>query len=278
MERSFTAERLLHCVFFNAANAGLPIIPLTINPGRVIVELLTDGEVFFLHEERIRKFSRGTIFWHIEGEKTIWDTTASSPYKCAAYHFSVPCKERLFPRVSQWRGSSQGLDDFISFSRNWYAQDPHDPKLGEYCHAVLSANACAPVKVRSSIVPEIINVPENSRMVRLLQYIEDNLAGDLNIEMLCAISEIGRNQLFREFKRHLKLTPHNYLLERRISRARHMLEETNLSIKEISIRCGFENLEVFYRIFRQFTAMPPGTYRHRSSTYDILNEEPQQLL
>ena len=273
MERSFTAERLLHCVFFNAANAGLPIIPLTINPGRVIVELLTDGEVFFLHEERIRKFSRGTIFWHIEGEKTIWDTTPASPYKCVAWHFAVTSRERLFPRVSQWRGSSQSLDDFISFSRSWYDQDPYDPKLCEYSHAVLSAHASAPHKAHSSFVPELVNVPENSKFAKLLQYIEDNISGNLCVEKLSAVSGISRNQLFREFKRYLKSTPHNYLLERRIAKARYMLEETALPIKEVSESCGFENIEVFYRIFRQFTAMPPGIYRRSASTYDIITAE-----
>lgn len=273
MEKTVSVERLLHTNFYNAANAGFPIIPLNIPQGREIVELLTDGEVYFPYEGRMRKFSRGTIFWHIAGEHTIWDTTPTSPYKCAAYHFIVNKTQRVLPRVSQWRGSSQSLDDFIRFTRNWYERAPYDPKLRDYCHSVLSAHAGAPETVSSSIVPGLFNIPAKSHLVPLLKYIEENISAKLDIDLLCQIADISRNHLFRQFKRYLDATPHSYIIERRIANARRMLEETPLPIKEVSQLCGFENIEVFYRIFRQHTAIPPGVYRKQSSSYDHIQKK-----
>ena len=270
MDDSVSVERLLHTNFFNAANAGFPIIPLNIPQGREIVELLTDGEVYFSHEGRTKKFSRGTIFWHIAGEHTIWDTTPASPYKCAAYHFIVNKTQRTVPRISQWRGSSQSLDDFIRFTRNWYERAPYDQKLRDYCHSTLSAHAGAPESVNSAMIPGLLSIPAKSHLIQLLKYIEENISEQLDINVLCQVAGISRNHLFRQFKRYLNSTPHSYILDRRIANARRMLEETPLPIKEVSQLCGFENLEVFYRIFRQHTAIPPGLYRRESSTYAFI--------
>ena len=273
MDDSVSIEKLLHTNFFNAANAGFPITPFNIPHGREIVELLTGGEVFFPHEGKIKKFSRGTIFWHIAGEHTIWDTTPASPYKCAVYHFIVNKTKRVMPKISQWRGSSQSLDDFIRFTRNWHERAPHDPKLRDYCHSVLSAHACAPENVNSDIVPGLQTIPAKSNLIPLLRYIEENISKQLDIETLCQVSGISRNHLFRQFKRYMDSTPHSYILDRRIANARRMLEETTLPIKEVSQLCGFENLEVFYRIFRQYTAISPGIYRRENSTYAFIRNE-----
>lgn len=273
MDDSVSAESLLRTNFFNAANAGFPITPHNIPQGREIIELLTDGEVFFMHEGKTQKFSRGTIFWHIAGEHTIWDTTPASPYKCAAFHFTVDKTQRVLPRISQWRGSSQSLDEFIRFTRNWYEHSPHDPKLRDYCRATLSAHAGAPAPVNSAIVPGLLTIPAKSNLIPLLKYIEENISEQLDINDLCRISGISRNHLFRQFKRYLKSTPHAYILDRRIANARRMLEETPLPIKEVSQLCGFENLEVFYRIFRQYTSTPPGVYRRESSTYAFIKNQ-----
>lgn len=273
MENQDITATLQRAWFYNAAHVSLPIIPLQIPRDRELVELLTDGEVYFVHEGRTKKFSRGTIFWHIAGEHTIWDTTPASPYKCAVFHFIVNKTKRVLPRVSQWRGSSQSLDDFIRFTRNWYERDPYDPKLCDYCRSVLTAHAGAPETVNSAIVPGLMNIPVKSNLIPLLKYIEEHISEPLDIENMCQIANISRNHLFRQFKRYLDATPHNYILDRRIANARRMLEETTLSIKEVAQGCGFENLEVFYRIFRQYTAMPPGLYRKQSSSYEVVHPE-----
>ena len=121
--------------------------------------------------------------------------------------------------------------------------------------------------------PGLMTIPAKSNLIPLLKYIEENISEQLNIETLCQVSGISRNHLFKQFKRYMDSTPHSYILERRIANARRMLEETPLPIKEVSQLCGFENLEVFYRIFRQHTAMPPGIYRRETSTYAFIKNQ-----
>jgi transcriptional regulator GlxA family with amidase domain len=66
------------------------------------------------------------------------------------------------------------------------------------------------------------------------------------------------------------MTPHGYLQERRIVRARQLLETGTLPIKEIAELCGFENIEVFYRSFKKSAGMPPAVYRRQFASHDFL--------
>ena len=259
--------------FFNAAHSSFPVVPHTIPYGCEIVEVLSGGEVFFEYNNKIRRFSRGAIFWHAAGENTIWDTTRTSPYRCTAFVFSVRSNTRITPKVSFWRGSSQSLEDFLRFSRSWFERSPEDPLLCNYCFSMLASQANAPAEANCSVMPETGRISANSKLFKLIHHIEKNLSSSINIETMCYISGISRNQLFTEFKRELGMTPHSFVIECRIAEARRMLEESSMSIKEISDSCGFENIEVFYRTFKQFTSLPPGEYRNSYSSYDLLSEE-----
>ena len=256
--------------YFNAGNAGIfPIHPVTIPAGNELVEVLTAGEVFFEKDGEILRFSRGTVFWHIAGDKTIWDTTLQSPYQCATFCFNAAERRRVIPRVFQWRNSGQGFEDFIRYSRSWFEHAPGDRFLCDYCLTQLAAQAMAPLEASSSAIPGLHQVPSSSKLLRLLDYIEKHIADPLDVATLAQTAGISRNQLFREFKKYLYCTPHSYLLERRIAKARLMLEKDTASIKEIAEACGFENIEVFYRSFRQMTAMPPAVYRKMHAAYDF---------
>lgn len=258
--------------YFNAANTGyFPIQPVTIPEGRELIEVLTAGEVFFEVEGKIHRFSRGTVFWHIAGEKTICDTTVQSPYQCVTFSFDAKSPVRVVPRVFQWRNSGQSFEDFIRFSRSWFEYSPEDPMLCEYCLVQLAAQTLAPQAASSLSIPGLRQIPANSKLLRLLDHIEKHIAEPLDVATLAQTAGISRNQLFREFKKYLNCTPHNYLLERRIAQARLMLEKDTASIKEIAEECGFENIEVFYRSFRQIAAMPPAVYRKKHAAYDFDN-------
>jgi AraC-like DNA-binding protein len=256
--------------YFNSANAGgFPIHPVVIPEGYELAEVLTAGEVLFEVDGVKHRFFRGTVFWHVAGDWTIWDTNVHSPYQCATFRFEVKEHRRVLPRVFQWRNSGQSLEDFIRYSRSWEENSPGDLLLCDYCLAQLAAQAAAPAEASSLSIPGVCQVPSNSKLLRLLDHIEKHISEPLNVELLSHTAGISRNQLFREFKKYLDCTPHNYLLERRIAKARFMLEKDTASIKEIAAECGFENIEVFYRCFRRITAMPPAIYRKKHAIYDF---------
>lgn len=253
--------------FFNAGFSQLPIKPFVIPENTELVELLTGGTVFFEHAGSRQAFSRGTSFWHLSGEKTIWDTLPEAPYRCAVFRFRTSEKKRLHPRVSHWRGSDRALEEFLQFSRSWYENAPEDPGLFFYTLSQLSAHASAPPEAVCSADACPLSIPENSGLYQAVRFLENNYSSHPDISRLCRISGLNRNRLFKEFNQFFKKTPNAFILEKRISLAKKLLETTTLPIKEISGQCGFENLEVFYRTFKKYTQTSPGAYRKAGTSY-----------
>jgi AraC-like DNA-binding protein len=65
----------------------------------------------------------------------------------------------------------------------------------------------------------------------------------------------------RMFTQHTGLSPHQYRLQLRVGRARTLLSESALTVKEVAFRCGFESEQYFCRLFRHKTGVSPGKWR-----------------
>lgn len=69
----------------------------------------------------------------------------------------------------------------------------------------------------------------------------------------------------RMFAHHTGMSPHQYRLQLRVGRARTLLSETTLTVKEVAFRCGFQSEQYFCRLFKRKTGVSPGQWR-RSAT------------
>ncbi len=96
---------------------------------------------------------------------------------------------------------------------------------------------------------------------RVKDYIRAHLDGAVTIAELAAECQISRSQFFRAFLRTTGLTPHQWLSRTRIDQARHLLLCSNLSLNEISERCGFANQSHFTRTFARYFGVTPGAWR-----------------
>ena len=76
-------------------------------------------------------------------------------------------------------------------------------------------------------------------------------------------SMCGKTQehISRCFKKNLGLTPSEYINEIRLNYAANLLKNTNISVLEISMECGFENLSWFYRKFKEKFGVTPKEFR-----------------
>lgn len=74
---------------------------------------------------------------------------------------------------------------------------------------------------------------------------------------------VSSNSLRRLFRKYEGCTPSRYEAGLRIEKAKKLLTETDMSILNIALQCGFESLSSFYRRFREHTGKAPGQYRIR---------------
>lgn len=96
------------------------------------------------------------------------------------------------------------------------------------------------------------------------QLLERNYAASITIEDLSREVALSPYHLIRTFKHVYKQTPHQYLIGRRIARAKELLRNSDLSITDICAAVGFESLGSFSTLFRKTAGLSPYTYRLNS--------------
>lgn len=96
---------------------------------------------------------------------------------------------------------------------------------------------------------------------RVRDFVDAHLAESINVACLAAVAGLSVFHFSREFKRSLGVTPHNYLVTRRIRRARELLETTDLSLSDIARASGFADQGHMARHFRSLVGSTPRQYR-----------------
>ncbi len=98
----------------------------------------------------------------------------------------------------------------------------------------------------------------------ILAYIEEHLSeSTLSNTVLAAQAGISEVYLRRLFAAHCQTTPRQYVIARRLLRARELLLETRESVEAIASGVGFASIYHFTRAFRQKNGMTPTEYRRR---------------
>ncbi|MEM7522633.1 MAG: AraC family transcriptional regulator [Pseudomonadota bacterium] len=96
---------------------------------------------------------------------------------------------------------------------------------------------------------------------RLTEFIDAELATNFNLsEMARALGREPYN-LIRACREATGLTPHQYVIQRRISRARQYLEQTDNQIVDIALATGFASQSHLTSTFTKHVGVPPGAYR-----------------
>ncbi len=99
------------------------------------------------------------------------------------------------------------------------------------------------------------------KLSEILALMETNLEEPLRPGDLAKTVNISTRQLERLFRRYLSATPKKYYMDMRLQRAQHLLLQTNMSVTEVSVACGFNAASHFSRLFRQRYGMSPHKLR-----------------
>ncbi len=96
---------------------------------------------------------------------------------------------------------------------------------------------------------------------QLVAYIDSQLAEPISLGQLAGLCALSEYHFARMFRASFGLPPHQYVLARRLDRARQMLRGTMLPLGEIALACGFASASHFTNRFKQVLGGTPGEYR-----------------
>jgi AraC-like DNA-binding protein len=106
---------------------------------------------------------------------------------------------------------------------------------------------------------------EQRRIHRALQYVHENLAGELTLTDAAARVRLSPSAFSRFFRRASGKGFAQYVNELRVGRACELLAETDRNIAVIAMDCGFNNLSNFNRRFKEVRGLAPREYRSHFS-------------
>ena len=105
------------------------------------------------------------------------------------------------------------------------------------------------------------------RVKRALKFIEENLDKDLTLKKLAKQFNLNYSYLCELFKREIGMSFSEYLTKIKIKRAKKLLKDKSLLIKEISYEVGYKYPANFSRDFKRITKLWPEEYREIIKKY-----------
>lgn len=199
-----------------------------------------------------------------EGSVVLLDCHVDHEYSCPNYaefywiHFSGCSSPQYCSYLTEQFGTHfsaahvKSLEQkFHSFIYSSLPSGTNEHVISTTLHDIL-ANLAAPKS--NSLNRELPISPA-------IEYIHKHYAAVITLDTLAQLCHMSVYHFIRIFKRHLNVTPHEYLLSYRLNQAKHMLHTSSFSIENIAIECGFNSASHFARAFKANTQITPAGFR-----------------
>lgn len=103
-------------------------------------------------------------------------------------------------------------------------------------------------------------------VVPVWQVMEANYMFNLRITDFAQMAKRSVSTFRREFEAFYHTTPGKWLTKKRLERAQRLLKESEMTVGEITLDCGYENVSHFSRLFKEHYQVSPSGYRQKAKT------------
>lgn len=149
----------------------------------------------------------------------------------------------------------------LGFQAELESQTPAPRIYGESLAVALAAHLLQNYTAHNTAIRQYRGGLPKYKLNRVIEFINANLDQDVSLETLSAVASISSYYFVRLFKQSVGISPHQYVLQQRLQRARELLLKTDLPINEISLQTGFSNQSHFTAAFRRFLRVTPSHFR-----------------
>jgi AraC family transcriptional regulator, glycine betaine-responsive activator len=190
-------------------------------------------------------------------------------YKCTIHWENLPGFTEAFPDIEVTGGLFEIDEDRFSSAGGTTALDlmlslitsQHGPDMAaQVAETVLHSPIRHHSENQRLSLPARIGA-RHPKLVSIIEKMEDNLEDPLSPSLLAKQAGLSTRQLERLFRRYLDRSPKRYYLELRLKKARSLLLQTDMSVINVALACGFSSPSHFSKCYRAFYGRTP--YRER---------------
>lgn len=127
--------------------------------------------------------------------------------------------------------------------------------------ACIACTLSSHVKKRLELLEKETKSPPKSKIQRAIEFIEIHHAEPITLGDMAAAAAMSTFHFSRTFKSATGTSPMRYLWNRRVSQAKHMLANSDLSVVCVGMACGFSSASHFASAFKQATGVSPSQFR-----------------
>ncbi len=155
-------------------------------------------------------------------------------------------------RVFTSAGGAASMDMMLQRVRDDYGADLATWVADQMVYTVPRAHS---VGQRMSLQsrPEL----RNAKLLMAMQVMENNIEDPLRPDEIAEIVRLSTRQLERLFAKYLNISPKRYYLSIRLDKARNLLRQTDMSVTDVCVACGFRSLSHFSKSYRACYGISP---------------------
>lgn len=243
--------------YYISPSGGAPS-PSTILEGETLFEMVTVGRV--KHPETDQWAAAGAVFFHRPGQQTIYQSPPEVHYECMTALFRLQGMDPGFPRGFVWEDAREAE----AFSREMLYAFHHEgislDLLGDLIWAQFRLRL-----EQDRLRRNEARIPP--RIASVIREISRHPAFPHTVESLADKVGISPSHLHAEFKAVTGKTPHQWVIQCRMSEARHRLVTSTDPVKAIAFDVGYSNTENFCRAFKKNTGLTAAAFRKKYMLY-----------
>lgn len=119
---------------------------------------------------------------------------------------------------------------------------------------------------------------DNMLIKSIVDYVEKNIGNKIEYRNLANHTGYSVSYICKVFKKHMKKTVLEYIIEQRIEKAQMLISQNKYKMKEISEMLGFDTVQYFSSQFKKHTSMTPSQYEQSALATNLLNPTELELI
>ncbi len=235
--------------------------PFIVPPGNILFEIIQDGIVYGFEPERVLR-GQGSVFCHYPGQPTVSDSPDHSFYNCAVALFACTPAERAaraWPRCFQWKNQPQ-MHRFLGEM----LVDFHRGTVNRLWVGNLLWSRLRLELERFRLQEKMSQM--HPRLRAAADYMDTHFSAPVSLDGVARACSMSVSHMHALFQKHFGESPHQYLIQKRLRAAGHLLATTNLPIKAVANEVGYANVENFCRAFGKYFGRTASDYRQAYTT------------